>query len=85
MVSVATAADYPADYPDDKVTLSPATTDRRVRTQATQGSPGVCGAWGQAVVGCQVTGGLALEATNHVGAWRGAWEVRPWAGATADA
>ena len=46
VVSVATTAATTADYPDDKVTLPPATTGRPVRTQATQGSPRVCGAWG---------------------------------------
>ena len=35
-----------ADYPVDKVTLPLATTGRAVRTQATQGSPRACGAWG---------------------------------------
>ena len=39
------AAATPADYPDDKMTLLPATTGRPVRTQATQGSPGACGGW----------------------------------------
>ena len=46
VVSVATAAATTADYPDDKVTLPPATTGRPVRTQAIQGSPRVRGAWG---------------------------------------
>ena len=41
VVSVATTAATTADYPDDKVTLPPATTGRPVRTQATQGSPRV--------------------------------------------
>ena len=45
VVSVATAAAATADYPDDKVTLPPATTSRTVRTQATQGSTRVCGVW----------------------------------------
>ena len=44
VVSVATTAATTADYPDDKVTLPPATTGRPVRTQATQGSPRVRGA-----------------------------------------
>ena len=35
-----------ADYPDNKVTLPPATTGRPVRTQAIQGSPRKRGAWG---------------------------------------
>ena len=51
VVSVATTAATTADYPDVKVTLPPDTTGRPVRTQATQGSPRVRGAWGQAVVG----------------------------------
>ena len=46
VVSVATTAATTADYPDDKVTLPPATTGRPVRTQAIQGSPRVRGAWG---------------------------------------
>ena len=46
VVSVATTAAATADYPNDKVTLPPATTSRTVRTQATQGSTRVCGAWG---------------------------------------
>ena len=48
VVSVATTgtAATTANYPDDKVTLPPATTGRPVRTQAIQGSPRVRGAWG---------------------------------------
>ena len=34
VLSVATTAATTADYPDDKVTLPPATTGRTVRTQA---------------------------------------------------
>ena len=46
VVSVATTAATTADYPDDKVTLPPAATGRPVRTQTTQDSPRVRGAWG---------------------------------------
>ena len=45
VVSVAATDTTTADYPDDKVTLPPATTGRPVRTQAIQGSPRVHGAW----------------------------------------
>ena len=49
VVSVATTAATTftiTDYPDnDRATLPPATTGRPVRTQATQGSPRVRGAW----------------------------------------
>ena len=46
VVSVAATDTTAADYPGDKVTLPSATTGRPVRTQATQGSPRVRGAWG---------------------------------------
>ena len=42
VVSVATTAATTADYPDDKVTLPPATTGRPVRTQAIQGTAPEC-------------------------------------------
>ena len=48
VLSVATTAATTVDYPDDKVTLPPAThrlTRKALRTQATQGSPRVCDAW----------------------------------------
>ena len=48
VVSVATAAATTADYPDDRVplTLTPDTTGRPMRDQATQCCPRVCAEWG---------------------------------------
>ena len=67
VVSVATtaASATTADYPDDKATLPPATTGRPVHTQATQGSPRMCGAWGYAVVGRGGHGGRVGGAASH--------------------
>ena len=46
VVSVATTAATTADYPDDKVPLTPDTTGRPMRDQATQCCPRVCAEWG---------------------------------------
>ena len=44
--SEVTTATTTNDCPDDKVPLPQATTRGPMRTQATQGKPRVCGAWG---------------------------------------
>ena len=60
-----------SNVPNNKVPLAlpPVTTGRPVRTQAAQGSPRLCGAWGKAVGGRGRCMGSA-------------WGVREWRAAT---
>ena len=64
-----------SNVPNNKVPLAlpPVTTGRPVCTQATQGSPRLCGAWGKAVGGRVGRGGRVAGGRARDRARGGAW------------